>query len=434
MNASDRAGFLADESALDPEDFVFETYVFETAGDAEETAVHLCAEHSTALWSRPGVDEDYRPRHAAKLVRLEVLEKGVPPVLDLPYHRGEVFTRVRARIAHPHRNFGPRIPNLLTAVCGEGAFFAPGASMIKLMDLEFPSSFLDRFPGPAFGVEGLRALLQAWDRPIFLGVVKPNVGLEPDAFARLAYASWLGGLDAPKDDEMLADAEDSPFERRAARLGSLRKRAEDETGRPLMFIGNITDEVERMASLLDVAVASGVNAVMINGVATGLPAVRFVRERSSVPMVGHFDLIAPSSRLPFFGVHSVVWTKLQRLAGFDAIIMPGFGDRMYTPPPEVLANVRACLDPMGNLRRSLPVPGGSDWAGTLGAVHERLGTVDFGFVPGRGVFGHPGGPEEGARSIVDAWEAIREGKTLEEKATESEPVRRAIEAFHPPSH
>ena len=32
---------------------------------------------------------------------------------------------VRITIMHPHGNFGPRIPNLLSAVCGEGIFFSP---------------------------------------------------------------------------------------------------------------------------------------------------------------------------------------------------------------------------------------------------------------------------------------------------------------------
>ena len=74
-----------------------------------------------------------------------------------------------------------------------------------------------------------------------------------------------------------------------------------------------------------------------------------------------------------------------------------------------LENVRACLEPMGAIRPCLPVPGGSDWAGTLEGVHGRLGTVDFGFVPGRGVFGHPMGPAAGAASLRQAWDAIARG-------------------------
>jgi ribulose-bisphosphate carboxylase large chain len=84
---------------------------------------------------------------------------------------------------------------------------------------------------------------------------------------------------------------------------------------------------------------------------------------------------------------------------------------------------------MGALRPSLPVPGGSDWAGTLATVHEKVGSTDFGFVPGRGVFGPPMGPAAGAASIRAAWEAIVHGVSLEEHAASSAPLRAAIDSF-----
>jgi len=100
-----------------------------------------------------------------------------------------------------------------------------------------------------------------------------------------------------------------------------------------------------------------------------------------------------------------------------------------TPEHEVLDSVRACLEPMGSIRPSLPVPGGSDSAATLEAVYRRLGTVDFGFVPGRGVFGHPMGPAGGAASIRQAWEAIASGIPLAEYANTHEALRVALSAF-----
>ena len=46
-------------------------------------------------------------------------------------------------------------------------------------------------------------------------------------------------------------------------------------------------------------------------------------------------------------------------------------------------------------------------------MYRKVGSVDFGFVPGRGVFGHPMGPKAGAASIRQAWEAIEQGIALE---------------------
>lgn len=393
------------------------TYLFESEIDPEQAAERLCEEQSTAQWKRVGVDEDFRPQHGAKILNLEVLTTK---------DRGSKLWTARTRLATPHINFGPKLPNLLTAVCGEGAFCSPGIATIKLLDLEFPDPFLEKFQGPQFGVEGVRKLLNIHDRPIFAGVVKPNIGLAPKDFAELAYQSWLGGLDAPKDDEMLADAQYSTLEERTKLLGKLKKKAEEKTGQKKMFIANITDEVDRLQDLHDIAVNNGVNAVMLNSWLVGLSAGRVLRKNAKVPLVGHFDFIPAFSRMPSFGMSAALAIKLQRLAGFDMIIFPGTGDRMKTTREEMLACVHACLDPMGKIPRALPMPGGSDWVGALPDLYQTLGTADFGVVPGRAVFNHPAGPMGGAKAYVQAWEAIRKKIPLEQHATKNTELQQAL--------
>ncbi|MBI3270250.1 MAG: ribulose 1,5-bisphosphate carboxylase [Planctomycetes bacterium] len=424
-------GFFADRGSLRADDYLELTYRFECVDDPEAAAAHLCQEMSTAQWRRVGQDEDFRPRHAARVLALSVLDRSARSLMAAPWFAAREYACCQVTLAYPHVNFGPRLPNLLTVICGEGAFHAPGINAIKLVDIEFPAPFLAAFQGPQFGVPGVRALLQIQDRPLFFGVVKPNVGLRPEDFAELAYQSWLGGLDAPKDDEMLADTSYSPLARRAELLAPLLKRAEDRTGERKWFVLNITDEVDRLQDHHDLASRHGLGAVMLNGHTTGLSAVRALRRRATLPLVAHFDMAAPLSRLPHFGIASSVLTVLQRVAGFDAIILPGFGRRMQTPEEEVLANVQACLRPLGALRPALPVPGGSDWAGSLPGMLSRLGTRDFGLVPGRGVFGHPDGPEAGARSLREAWEAVSRSVSLEEYARDHPALAAAIRAFGP---
>jgi len=405
MHADDIAGFFASRASLDGDAYLELTFTFECAGDPRAAAAHLASEQSTAQWQRVGVHEDFRPQFAAKVLELDTtpIDAFSLPLAVVP--PGAVH-RCRAVIAHPWGNFGPRIPNLITAVMGEGTFFAPGIPIIRLEDIRFPDAFLAHFDGPQFGVAGVRELLQVFGRPVFLGVIKPNIGLPPEPFAELGYEGWMGGLDIAKDDEMLADAPYSPLATRAALLGAARRRAEAETGLPKGFLANITDEVDRLADLHDVAVGAGANLVMVNALPVGISGVRALRRVARVPIVTHFPFIAAFSRLPAHGVHSRVMTRLQRLAGADVIIMPGFGDRMMTPAAEVLENVQACLEPMGSISPSLPVPGGSDSAATLPGVYRQMGTVDFGFVPGRGVFAHPMGPRGGAASLHEAWAAI----------------------------
>ena len=171
------SSFYADKD-INLDDYIVETYFFESTIDPKTAAEHLCQEQSTAQWKRVGFDEDFRQKHGAKILDLKIIERNP---YDSTIARSHDSTRALAwcevKIAHPHYNFGPKIPNILTAASGEGAFFSPGITTIKLKDIDFPNHFISQFECPQFGIDGLRKLAQIEKRPFFIGVVKPNIGL-----------------------------------------------------------------------------------------------------------------------------------------------------------------------------------------------------------------------------------------------------------------
>lgn len=421
----DERAFLAPDRNLLDEGYLLFDYVFETADDPLRAAIHLCREQSTALWARPGVDEDYRPRHAARVVDLRHLATNDVASTGA----GGRFTRAFARIAHPLINFGPRLPNILTAACGEGAFFTPGVECIRLQDVAFPPQLLQHFEGPRFGVAGLRELLKASDRPLVTGVIKPNIGMDIAPFADIGGQALAGGADIVKDDEMLADAPYSPLHDRARAVLRQARRAAEETGEGKLYVANVTDEVDHILAHHEAihAIDDRHAGLMLNALCVGLSACRMLARHTRLPLFSHFDFIAAFSRVPWHGVSDLVMTRFQRLLGFDAIIMPGLGDRMHEAPEQVKRNVAACLEPMGDLAPSLPIPGGSDWAGSLKPIHDTLGTRDFSIICGRGIFGHPDGPAAGARSVRDAWDAIASGR--DPRHHDAPALMRAYEAF-----
>ena len=431
MHKADIDAFHAKRDTLDPQKYLVLSYYLETLVDPREGSAHMCQEMSTAQWSRVDVDEDFRPEFGAKVVDIEMINDHARPsssfLADLMGKPYEYVYAFNVTIFYPYNNFGKKIPNLLTAVCGEGVFHAPDICAVRLLDIDFPQSFLDDFQGPQFGVSGLRDMLDVHDRPLMLGVIKPNVGLSPEPFAELGYQAWLGGLDIAKDDEQLGDVSWSSVEERSRLLGALCKKAEAETGEKKIYLTNITDEVDQLIELHDIAVKNGAKAVMINGMTTGFSAVRMLRKHASVPLVSHFDFMAPYIQLPWFGVRDKVFTKLQRMAGYDVLIYPGLSSRLKVQKEDVIANAEACLCKFGGLKKMLPVPAGSQWAGSLGRLYKILDTVDFGIVPGRAVFGHPMGPKGGAKSLRQGWEAVIKKKTLAEYAKDHEELRLAIQ-------
>lgn len=422
--------YFADWEKLDKGKYLILDYYFESVIDPHEAAAHLCQEQSTAQWKRVGVDEDLRPEFGSKVIDLEVERNPEKPSIPYQIETWEKLWGVRVKIAYPIANFGPRIPNMLTAIGGEGVYYSPGIYTIKLHDIIFPDEYLSKFEGPKFGVSGVRKWTGIEDRPLFLGVIKPNIGLDPQSFGKLAYDSWMGGLDIAKDDELLCDTEWSPFAERTRVLGGLREKAEQKTGKRCSYLANITDEVDKMIELHDIGVKNGADMLMINAMTTGLSAVRMIRKHTEVPLVAHFDFIAPFTKVPYYGVHPRVTTKLQRLSGCDMILFAGIGSRMKTYESEVIDNLNACLHPMGSIKPSLPVPAGSQWAGSIGSLHKMIGHTDFAIVPGRAVFQHPGGPGAGARSLQQGWDAFSKGVSIEEYAKDHNELAQAIEQFN----
>jgi ribulose-bisphosphate carboxylase large chain len=277
-------------------------------------------------------------------------------------------------------------------------------------------------------VQGLRDLLQVQDRPLFFGVIKPNIGLKPVDYAHITYEAWLGGLDVAMDDELVADADWSRVDERTRVVGDLRRKAEAETGKPKVYQANITAEVDRLAGLHDLALANGANALMLNSMTVGLSAVRALRKHAAAPLVSHFDLYGAMTQIPFHGIREVVFIKLMRMAGFDAILFSGFDKRMKATKQDVLDNTRACLEPLGTLKPALPIPAGSQWAGSLPELYQALGTIDFAVVPGRGVFEHPHGPRGGAQSLQQAWDATQKDISMDAYAADHTELRQAIAA------
>jgi len=153
-----------------------------------------------------------------------------------------------------------------------------------------------------------------------------------------------------------------------------------------------------------------------------------LRRHSHVPLVGHFAGTAPSSGVDNFGIHSKVITKLQRILGCDVVIFPGFGGRMKTPDAEVMENILECTRPHGSIKKALPVPAGSNWAGSLEELYKKIGNSDFGIVPGRAVFDHPQGPRAGALGLRQAWDAVAQGICLDTYGESHEELRLAIAA------
>ncbi len=429
--------FVALEGVDNPEEYITCIYKFQThLKDIKEAAIQLCKSQSTssAGWGDVGAVEgetkEITDRFGAKLLSYESIEESDTPDLPLvsPDMKSDKYTRVMTKIAIPVRNFGESIPALLTAAAGE-IHYLDQFNSIKLEDIEFPKPYLDTFRGPRSGPEGLRHLLGIKEvRPIVIGVIKPSL-CPSDMFADLAYKSALGGADVVKDDELLSDIPDSRLIQRVRAVIKGLDKAEKETGKRTIYQVNITSDVSKLKRNYSMAIAAGAESIMVNAMAIGLSAARMVTDFSDVPVCSHFDLTGCNAKVPFHGVSHKLLAKLHRMAGIDNLVIPSPKSVLMEYPTDIDNEIKSCQEPLGNLKQSMPFLGGGNRADNMARILDAAGTSNVGYIVGHGIYSHPDGPEAGTKSIIQAWEAYKDGIDIKEYAKKHPELKKAIEYF-----
>ena len=84
---------------------------------------------------------------------------------------------------------------------------------VKLIDVVFPAGFEKAFPGPRFGIEGIRTITGVRGRALTCTALKPQ-GSTVESLAHLARTFALAGIDVVKDDHGIANQAFSPFAER----------------------------------------------------------------------------------------------------------------------------------------------------------------------------------------------------------------------------
>ncbi|WP_308467041.1 RuBisCO large subunit C-terminal-like domain-containing protein [Rathayibacter soli] len=411
---------------------VVATYHIETSLELQQAAEILAGEQSTGTFIRVAREsDDVRARFAAQVESLDEL-----PLTDsspLPGSVGDPAGRRRARLRlrFPLTNFGPSLPNVQAAVAGN-LFEIRELAAIKLIDLELPPAFADRYPGPAFGVEGTRRLISRPDGVMIGTIVKPSIGLSPTELAELVDELCWAGIDFIKDDELQGNGPFAPLAERVRAVMPVIERHADRTGVKPMYAFNITDDIDRLLANHDLVVAAGGTCVMACVNLVGLAGIEYLRRNAQVPIHGHRAMFGAISRSDQLGISFRAWQKLARVAGVDHLHTNGISNKFYESDAEVLDSISAVRQPLLGYRTTVPVLSSGQWAGLAHATYAATGTSDLLVLAGGGIHGHPDGPAEGVASMRDAWASALRGERVRDALAASAAFRRATEVFGEP--
>ncbi len=331
------------------------------------------------------------------------------------------------KIAYPPELFEPaNMANIMSSIAGN-VFGLKGIANLRLDEIRYPKAIATSFPGPAFGIEGVRKILKVPKRPLVGTIIKPKLGLVTKDHAEVAYEAWAGGCDIVKDDENLSNQSFNRFEDRVGETLKARDKAEKETGERKVYLINVTAETTEMIRRAKLVRENGGEYVMIDIITSGNSGFQTLRqEELGLAIHAHRAGHGAFTLNPKHGISMKVSATNTRLIGADQLHVGTAVGKMKEGREEVLANVHALKADMYGIKQVMPVASGGLHPGMIPDLVEIFGN-DVVIQAGGGVHGHPDGSLAGATAMRQALEAVDEGISLEEYAKSHKALRRALE-------
>lgn len=408
-------------------------YLIETPLTAEAAAAAIAGEQSTGTFMKLSAESQaLTARAGARVASVTLLDDvGAPSLPGARKAPGGRYSRAEIEIVWPYDNIGPDLTALMATISGNLSELSE-LSGVKLLDVDLPPAFVNALPGPRHGVVGSRERFGLDRVPAIGTIVKPSVGLSPEATAEAVAEFAAGGIDFIKDDELCVDPPYAPREARIEAVMDVLRRHADRTGKQVMYAFNISGDFDQMRRGAEQVMKAGGDCAMLSLNWVGTPAVLALRREFPLFIHGHRNGWGLFSRAPMLGIDYRVYQKLFRLAGVDHLHVNGLRNKFSEPDASVIASARACLTPMkADDPLVMPVFSSSQTVLQAHDTYAAIKTTDLIYACGGGIVGHPDGIAEGCRALRSAWEAAAAGVPLMDAAREDRALRKAIETFAP---
>ncbi|WP_373264390.1 RuBisCO large subunit C-terminal-like domain-containing protein [Hungatella hathewayi] len=414
----------------DMNDLCVATYLI--GAEKEESAIIKAAsigiEQTTGSWvDVPEETDEVRAKYCSKTIgiyEVPAFENQMNVNLSVGPDQLRFYV---VRIGYPVANIDNNIPLLIASITGN----IMSMPYLKLLDIDFPKKFVDKFQGPKFGIEGIRKMLNVYDRPLLNNMIKPCTGYTPEVGAKLFYEAAVGGVDIIKDDELIGG--DRSFNALADRVKANMEaahRADAIKGETTMYACNITDDVSKLKENAMTVINNGGNCIMVDVHGVGYSAVRMLAEdpEITVPILGHSCFNGAFTCSPYQGMSSKVVAKLARLSGCDIYLtQPPYG-KFDNTFDNYITNVNTAKAKMYDVKPVLPFVGGGVVPGLVSKFLDDCGT-DILLGVGAGIHAHPMGPQAGAKAFRAAIDACMNGVSLREKAKECKELQASIDKW-----
>lgn len=235
----------------------------------------------------------------------------------------EAASCYRATLSFPVELFGHTYPQLLHTLFGTASL----TRAIQVANIRLPERMPHGWPGPRFGIAGLRELARVQDRPLVCAVLKP-LGYSPQMFADLARSFTLGGIDVIKDDQGLGNHSFCPFKERVSlTIGAIRD-ATSGTARRCLYFPHVVGSFDDIRQQAAFAKQAGADGILLSPGLIGYETLHELSRQDdlALPIMSHPAFLGTYAMNPESGLApNVLYGQLPRLAGADISIYPTYG-------------------------------------------------------------------------------------------------------------
>lgn len=405
--------YLSIGESIDRQNHIIASFYLQSDGQPfDRTAGGVAAESSVGTWTDVSLQEK------------TLWEKLHGKVIEMDETSGLV------KVAYPLELFeSGNIPQLLSSIAGN-IFGLLEISALRILDIEFPEIFVKSFPGPFWGIEGIRKITGVFDRPLIGSIIKPKLGLTTEEHMNAALNVYEAGVDLVKDDENLTSQTFNNFYKRVE-VGAEKMKGGQflVKGAEKIYAYNITASYDEMIKRAEYVVEKGGNCLMIDILTSGFASVCGIRNKNLGKIIhAHRAMHAAFTRSKQYGISMLVIAKLARLAGVDSLHTGTIVGKMEGGKEEVLTINNFLQSDWYGLKTVLPTASGGLHPGHIPDLYKLLGKdVLCNF--GGGIHGHPDGSKKGAKAVVQGFEAAIKNIALAEYAKDHPELAKALEKW-----
>ncbi|MCP8970816.1 2,3-diketo-5-methylthiopentyl-1-phosphate enolase [Ectobacillus ponti] len=354
----------------------------------------------------PLLEQQQLKKHKGSIISIEELPED-PKANE---YLGKQVTRGLLKIHYPAANFSHDLPAALVTAFGKLSLDGE----IKLVDLEFSDDLKQAFPGPKFGLEGIREKLGVYDRPLLMSIFKGVIGRDLTYLKDQLRQQALGGVDLVKDDEILFDNPLTPFAERIQAGKEVLEQVYAETGHRTLYAVNLSGRTFELKEKAKLAAKLGADVLLFNVFAYGLDVLQALAEDEeiNIPIMAHPSVSGALTPSEFYGfANPLLLGKLLRLTGADFSLFPSPYGSVALDRGQALGIAADCLDEKEPFKRTIPVPSAGIHPGLVPLLISDFGKDSI-INAGGGVHGHPNGAAGGGKAFRAAIDAVLSGTPL----------------------